>query len=108
VPNDDKFCEFILSCGSWQEAQKIADSLLDKKLVACVEFIESQSKYIWHGQKEEAKEVTLLMESLSTLFSAVEEEVAKIHSYETFVLKEIPISRVSKKAQDWWNASVKE
>lgn len=97
-----EFVELVLTCASWQEAHKIADALLKAKLVACVEFMEVQSKYRWHGQIEEAKEIKLIMETVADNFEKVEAEVAKLHSYETFVLQQVPIGHVSKAAAEWW------
>lgn len=96
-----QFVELVLSCGSWQEAQKIADSLLEKKLVACVEFFETKSKYWWQGELESANEVKMIMHSAEHLFAVIEAEVKKLHSYETFVLQAIPVSYVSKDAETW-------
>jgi uncharacterized protein involved in tolerance to divalent cations len=95
------FVELVLTCGSWQEAQKIADSLLEKRLVACVEMMEVKSKYRWQGRVDEADEIKLIMETVADNFSQVEAEVAKLHSYDTFVLQQVPLSGLSKKAQRW-------
>jgi len=104
--SDDNFVELILTCSSWQEAQNIADVLLAKKLIACAEFIESKSKYYWKNNIEEAKEITLFMQSKSDLFDAVEKELNEIHSYETFVLRQIPLSKVSANAIKWLKESL--
>jgi periplasmic divalent cation tolerance protein len=98
------FVELVLTCGSWQEAQKIADALLEKKLVACVEFMEVQSKYRWQGAIEEAKEIKLIMETIAEHFEKVESEVAKLHSYETFVLQQLPLTNLSTQASKWLEA----
>lgn len=95
------FVELVLKCGSWQEAQRIADSLLEKKLVACVEFLEIKSKYRWQGKLEEADEVKLIMETVAGNFGKVEEEVAKLHGYDTFVLQQIPLTDLSSRAKAW-------
>ena len=95
------FVELVLTCGSWQEAQKIADQLLKKKLVACVEFMDVQSKYLWHGDIEQNKEVKLIMQSVENLFEKVEVEVKKLHSYDTFVLQQIPLTNISAEATLW-------
>lgn len=95
------FVELVLSCGSWQEAQKIADVLLEQHLVACVEFFEIKSKYWWKRELEEGTEIKLIMHSAEHLFDKVEAEVKKLHSYETFVLQALPIVHVSKEAKLW-------
>lgn len=93
--------ELVLTCGSWQEAQNIADELLDKGLVACVEFMEVKSKYRWHDAVEQANEIKLIMLTEAKMFDEVEKVVDKLHSYETFVLHSLPISQVSTKAGEW-------
>src|ERR1017187_10539225 len=93
--------ELVLTCGSWQEAQRIADSLLEKRLVACVEFMEIKSKFHWEGHINEAKEVKLILETIAGHFEKVEAEVAKLHSYDTFVLQQIPLTNLSAKASAW-------
>jgi len=97
------FVELVLTCPSWQEAQRIADSVLEKRLVACAEFLEVKSKHWWNGHLNEAKEIRLVMRSLAENFEAVESEVARLHSYETFVLEQIPLTNLSAKAQTWLN-----
>lgn len=96
------FVELVLTCGSWQEAQRIADVLLEKRLVACVEMMEIKSKYHWQGKVEQADEVKLIMETIAGNFGKVEAEVKKLHSYETFVLQQIPVHRLSEQAAKWW------
>ena len=63
--------------------------------------------YRWKGGIEEANEAALLMESAEDLFEAVEAEVANIHSYETFVLTQIPMTRICKAARAWMEEELK-
>ena len=100
------FVELVLTCGSWQEAQKIADHLLENHLVACVEFMEIKSKYWWEGKLDEAKEIKLVMETVADNFAKVEAAVGKLHSYETFVLQMLPIAKLSKDAAKWLSKEV--
>jgi periplasmic divalent cation tolerance protein len=101
------FVQLVLTCGSWQEAQRIADSLLEKRLVACIEFLEIKSKYHWQDKLEENKEIKLIMESIATHFDQIETEIAKLHSYETFVLQQLPVTKISKQASAWLSSEVK-
>ncbi len=95
------FVELVLTCGSWQEAQKITDALLQKKLVACVEQLEIRSKNWWKGAIEDTKEVKLIMQTIADKFDEIEKEVKKHHSYDTFVLQMIPITKLSSDAAAW-------
>lgn len=102
-----KFVEVVLTCASWQQAQNIADALLDKRLVGCVHFIEIKSKYWWHGDLDQGKEIKLFMQTFGHLFDEIEAEVAKLHSYKTFVLQSLPLERLSAQAQEWLAQEVK-
>jgi periplasmic divalent cation tolerance protein len=102
----EEFVELVLTCGSWQEAQRIVDSLLEKKLIACAEFMPIKSKFAWKGHHEEANEVKLIMQSIADNFAKVEAEVTKLHSYETFVLHALPIAQLSEAAHGWLNQQV--
>lgn len=93
--------ELVLICGSWQEAQRIVDSLLEQKLIACAEFIEVTSRFHWKGGIEDNKEIRLVMQSAEHLFDQVEAAVKKLHSYETFVLQASPVVRISEAAAMW-------
>lgn len=101
------FVELFLTCASWQEAQRITDVLLEKKLVACVEQLEIRSKNWWEGAIEDTKEVKLSMLSIANNFSQIEKEITKLHSYDTFVLKQIPITYLNEDAAKWLVASLR-
>lgn len=95
------FCQLWLTCKDKTEAKKITTKLLEKRLVVCVKQLPVAADYWWEGKIERAEEVLLAMESRVSFFDEVEAEVAKLHSYDTFVLEAIPIVKVSKKAHNW-------
>lgn len=97
----NNFVELVLTCGSWQEAQKITDALLAKKLVGCVEQMEIKSKNWWKGAIEDNKEIKLIMQTVADKFDDIEKEVRKHHSYDTFVLQQLPIDRLNSEAAAW-------
>lgn len=84
-----RFVEFFLTCKSWQEAQKIVDHLLDRSLIGSAEFIPIQN------------EVKLIMESAEHLYDEAKDEIAKLHSYEGFILHSVPIEKLSAVAAGW-------
>lgn len=101
------FVQLVLTCGNWQEAQRIVDRLLEERLIAAAEFIEVKSKYPWKGRQQDDKEIRLVMESAEHLFGAVETEVRRLHSYEVFVLQSMSITQISKDAQKWLENELK-
>ncbi|MGH7240729.1 MAG: divalent-cation tolerance protein CutA [Candidatus Saccharimonadales bacterium] len=97
--------ELFLTCASWQEAQRITDVLLEKHLVACVEQMEIRSKNWWEGAIEDTAEIKLSMLTIADHYAKIEKEIAKLHSYETFVLKQIPITHLNDDAVTWLQSS---
>lgn len=90
-----------MTCGTWKEAENIADVLLEKKLVACVEMLEIKSKYLWQDGIEEANEIKLTMKSVASHFETIKAEVKKLHSYDTFVLEALPVTLINEEAAKW-------
>jgi periplasmic divalent cation tolerance protein len=95
------YCQLWLTCANESEADKIAEALLAKKLIACARQVPVSSKFRWQGKIEKANEVMLVMESRLDLFEQVEKEVKQLHSYESFVLEATAVRLVSAKASKW-------
>jgi periplasmic divalent cation tolerance protein len=78
----DKIVVFS-TCGSAEEAQKVARALVEAKLAACVNIVPGvQSIYEWHGAVENAPEWLLVIKSRRDLFARLTAELRRIHSYE--------------------------
>lgn len=96
----------FLTCADTDEAQKIGSLLLDNKLAACVRMIAVESAFLWKGQKEQAQEKMLIIDTREDKFDAIEAAVKESHSYETFVLTAYPVSRASAGVEDWVRESL--
>ena len=101
------FCQLWLTCADKKEADKIANTLLVKRLIVCAKQIPVSAEYWWQDKIERTNEVLLIMESGIDLFDKIEAEVAKLHSYETFVLEATPLSKISNKAAVWLKSELK-
>ena len=93
--------ELFLTCADQAEAGKIADALLEHHLVACVKFEPVHSKFWWQGKLEESDEVKISMLSIAENFDRIETEVAKLHSYDTFVLQGVSLAYLNNEAAEW-------
>jgi periplasmic divalent cation tolerance protein len=68
---------------SREEALRIARTLVDRRLAACVNIVPAiESVYRWKDRVEEAGEVLLLIKTLVSQFEAIEETIRSLHSYE--------------------------
>lgn len=102
-----KIITLFLTCADEKEADEIMDVLLAKRLVVCIKKTKVKSSFLYKGKVDGANEVLLIMDSLEEKFSAIEKEVRKIHSYETFVLLATTVIRSSKGVKEWIKSELK-
>ncbi|HWB95091.1 MAG TPA: divalent-cation tolerance protein CutA [Bryobacteraceae bacterium] len=104
----DKIVVFS-SCGSAEEAGRIARRLVEAKLAACVSIVPGAvSVYRWQGRLEEAREVILMIKSSQELLGRLEAELKTAHSYEVPEILALPVLEGSRSYLDWMEASLEE
>lgn len=64
-------------------AKKVAGQLLEKRLIACVNYFPVENSYWWQGKVEHSKEIVSLVKTTKQNWSKVKAEVKKIHPYDT-------------------------
>lgn len=85
-----------------EQAQKIAQYLVETKLAACVQITSPiTSIYRWKGKVETANEWLCLIKTREELFEQVEAAIKKMHSYETPEIIAVPIVKGSKEYLTW-------
>lgn len=73
----------ITTIGSPGEAESIARTLLEERLVACANlFPQCRSIYRWHGAVETAAETVILFKTTRGRYQAFERRLRAIHPYE--------------------------
>jgi periplasmic divalent cation tolerance protein len=72
----------LSTCSSEQEAEKIAERLVDRRLAACVNILPKiRSIYRWKGAVEKAEEWLLTIKTRRHLFERLSREIEALHSY---------------------------
>ena len=70
------------TCPDKESAEKLARSLVEKKLAACVSIVPiEKSFYRWKGKIEEAGECLLLIKTKARLFHGVEKYIRANHPH---------------------------
>jgi len=97
----------FMTAGSPEEAELLAQSLVSKRLAACVQILpEMQSVYWWQGQIENAREILLLAKTVQSNFAELEREVRSLHSYETPEIIALPVTEASAPYLEWLKGTV--
>ena len=72
-----------VTSSSEDEALNIGRTLIDERLVACVNIIPAvRSIYRWEGAIEDEKEAVLVMKTVGAKVGAVTKKIKSIHSYD--------------------------
>ena len=80
----------------------IANTLLNKKLAACINMIPRlRSKYVVDGRITESREVILLIKTTEKLENKVYKTIKDLHNYEIPEISTIQTSKVDKNYENW-------
>jgi len=92
----------LMTAPNSDEASRIAESLVNRKLAACVQILpEMQSIYVWNDEVQREKEVLLLAKTTRANFEQLEREVRAVHSYETPEIIALPVVVGSEPYLQW-------
>lgn len=95
-----------MTAGSQDEAERIVEVLLEKKLIACANvFAPHMAVYEWNGEVKKELEVAVIMKSAAEKFSEIEACVQGMHSYDTPCLVQVPITAGHQPFLDWVDAT---
>jgi periplasmic divalent cation tolerance protein len=100
--------QIVLStCADREEAERIAQALVEQRLAACVNILPGvQSVYRWQGAVEIAAEVLMLIKTSPAQLGKVQSTIAGLHSYEVPEFLVLPISAGSEAYLAWLGASL--
>jgi periplasmic divalent cation tolerance protein len=73
----------LTTTGSPEEARKIARSLVERRLAACVNIVSGiKSVYRWQGHVDDAEEWLLIIKTTAAAIEPVRSALRELHSYE--------------------------
>ncbi len=96
-----------VTVGNMEEATKIARTLVEKALAACVGMIPQTSIYRWKGEIVEDSEVLLIIKTQTGKFARLSEAVLELHSYEVPEIISVDIKEGHEAYLKWMNESIK-
>lgn len=100
---ENKYVVVFVTVPNREIGELLANSLLEQKLVACVNFISPIASYFsWQGTIERDEEVLLILKSRADLFeSHLIPAVKSVHPYEVPEIIALPIWKGSADYLNW-------
>lgn len=106
--NNFEFYIVYVTVPSLSEAEKISQTLLNKKLVACANILPNvTSHYWWHEKIESDTELLIIFKTIKEKITAVIEEVKKLHPYDVPEIIAMPIIYGNEQYLSWIKESTR-
>ncbi len=106
--NSLKYVSIYVTASNLEEAERIGEAVVKKRLAACANIVERISSiYWWKGKLERSDETLLFLKSRREKAKEVIKAVRKLHSYENPAIVVFPIVDGSKDYLDWLDSEIK-
>ena len=103
----NQYIIILVTAKDKNEASKIAQGLLEAKLIACANIVNGlQSMFWWQDKIDTSKETLLILKSKSSLFKKIEAKVKSLHSYQTPEIISISITNGNADYLKWIDSSI--
>ncbi len=91
------------------EADKISQTLLQEKLIACANIISPVSScFLWQGKIDRTEECLVVMKTHKDLFPELAVRVKALHSYEVPEILALPVVDGSGEYLAWMRSAIRQ
>lgn len=92
----------LVTASNQEEAAKISEQAVQSRLAACATMVPSvQSLYRWEGKVVNDQEVLVLLKTTADKYSALQDSVRKMHSYEVPEILGISVDKGLPQYLEW-------
>uniref|UniRef100_A0A7C4GB98 Divalent-cation tolerance protein CutA n=1 Tax=candidate division WOR-3 bacterium TaxID=2052148 RepID=A0A7C4GB98_UNCW3 len=103
----NRYLEVVTTTARYSDARRIARTLVEKRLAACVQIVGPiQSIYHWQGRVETAAEWLCLVKTTRARYPQLAALIRRIHPYTTPQLIALPVVNGSSDYLAWLAAAV--
>lgn len=91
-----------MTAGSADEARKIARTVVEEKLAACVNILPNMNSfYEWNGTVRDDTELVLIAKTTAANFERLKDRVIELHSYDCPCVVELELKRGHAPFLEW-------
>jgi periplasmic divalent cation tolerance protein len=107
MKTDARACLVLVTAPNLECARRLAQTVLNARLVACVNVVPGlESHYWWQGKLEAGSEVLLLLKTHRSQLRALERLVLANHPYETPEFLVVPVAAGNARYLEWIGSSL--
>jgi len=102
------YCMVITTVPDRDEAEKLAQGILENRLAACVQLSDIRSFFFWEGQIQDDNEVSLFIKTTTKRYADLESYIREYHPYDVPEIIQLPITGGSPEYLSWLDATTGE
>lgn len=104
---DFEYIQVLTTVETYEDAEKIAQALLNKRLAACIQIIGPiTSLYWWEEKIEKATEYLLLIKTKKDLYKKLERTIIEVHPYKVPEIMASPVTDGNPEYLKWIDREV--
>ncbi len=89
---ESRYCIVITTAPDREEAENLAEGILDNRLAACVQMADIRSFFLWEGAMQKESEVALYIKTTEARYSDLEAYIQEYHSYDVPEIIKLPVT----------------
>jgi periplasmic divalent cation tolerance protein len=99
----------LVTCGKREEAEHLAQCVVEQRLAACVNVISGIGSWYWWEEKvTHDEELLLVIKTSRSKFEELRKEIQRLHSYSVPEIVALPIVEGSQDYLNWMDHSLAE
>ena len=87
-----EYCIAMTTLDDEDSASRLARTVVEAKLAACVQLVHIRSVFSWEGAVDDAREVLVLMKTRIGVYERLQQFVRDNHPYEVPEILQIPVT----------------
>ena len=105
----EEYIQIFTTIEKKEDAEKIAKSLIEKRLASCIQIVGPISSiYWWKNKIETSQEWLCIIKSKKNLYEEIEKSIKEVHPYEIPEIIAMPIISGSKDYLKWLDNELKK
>jgi periplasmic divalent cation tolerance protein len=91
----------VTTVATIDEARRMAQAIVERRLAACAQVSQIESCYRWDGEVRNEPECRLVFKTTAAAWDAIERAIRELHGYELPAIHALALDRVSAPYAQW-------
>lgn len=89
---NEEYCMVVTTIPGREEAENLAEGILNNRLAACIQMTGIRSFFLWDGEMQREAEMLLLIKTTAARYQALESYISEYHPYDVPEIIRIPVT----------------